>query len=178
MQAASVSNPDAARLADVLAEALCTWEQHRGDDSSHHGSAPQGVDPLQQLPLLQAPHPFRFLWDGSPGLSLAASGRCHHLDLDPKSFELAGSSDATLARLIGAASAPAGPQPLLVAFTFFAHAGEQQSQPVDAIPSVRQAAARLLSRHGRQGGCASMAWRNAWCANWWKPGGCASACWL
>ena len=54
MQAASVSNPDAARLADVLAEALCTWEQHRGDDGVFTMALPlQGVDPLQQLPLLQ-----------------------------------------------------------------------------------------------------------------------------
>ena len=50
MQAASVSNPDAARLADVLAEALCTWEQHRGDDGVFIMALPlQGVDPLQQL---------------------------------------------------------------------------------------------------------------------------------
>ena len=113
MQAASVSSPDAARLADVLAKALCTWEQHRGDDGVFTMALPlQGVDPLQQLPLLQAPHPFRFLWDGSPGLSLAASGRCHHLDLaGPKRFELAQRfSDATLARLIDA-SPSARPRP-------------------------------------------------------------------
>ena len=56
MQAGSVSNPDAARLADVLAEALCTWEQHRGDDGVFTMALPlQGVDPLQQLPLLQLP---------------------------------------------------------------------------------------------------------------------------
>lgn len=157
MQAASVSSPDAARLADVLAEALCTWEQHRGDDGVFTMALPlQGVDPLQQLPLLQAPHPFRFLWDGSPGLSLAASGRCHHLDLaGPKRFDLAQRfSDATLARLIDASpSAPAQARSrVLVAFAFFAHAGEQQSQPVDAIPSVQAVLPRWqLSRHGRQG---------------------------
>ena len=157
MQAASVSNPDAARLADVLAEALCTWEQHRGDDGVFTMALPlQGVDPLQQLPLLQAPHPFRFLWDGSPGLSLAASGRCHHLDLaGPKRFELAQRfSDATLARLIDASpNAPAQARSrVLLAFSFFAHAGEQQPQPVDAIPSVQAVLPRWqLSRHGRQG---------------------------
>ena len=35
------------------------------------------VDPLRVLPELQDAEGFRFLWDGSPGLCLAASGRAH-----------------------------------------------------------------------------------------------------
>ncbi|MGC6482335.1 MAG: isochorismate synthase [Synechococcus sp.] len=164
MQAASASRPDDARFAEVLASALGTWERQHGDDGVFTMALPlQGVDPLQQLPLLQAPHPFRFLWDGAPGLSLAASGRCHHLDLaGPKRFELAQRfSDATLARLIDASpSAPAQARSrVLLAFTFFAHPGEQQPQrwgeqpdPADAIPAVQAVLPRWqLSRHGRQG---------------------------
>ena len=37
------------------------------------------LDPLALLPALDGTDPFRFLWDGAPGLCLAASGRCHSL---------------------------------------------------------------------------------------------------
>ena len=160
MQAASASSSDNARFTDVLAAALHTWDRHRGDDGVFTMALPlQGVDPLQQLPLLQAPHPFRFLWDGAPGLCLAASGRCHHLDLvGPKRFELAQRfSDATLARLIDASpEAPAQARSrVLLAFSFFANPGEQQLaalQQGDGIPSVQGVLPRWqLSRHGRQG---------------------------
>ncbi len=47
------------------------------------------LDPLALLPALGA-DPFRFLWDGAPGLCLAASGRCNSLQLSgPRRFELA-----------------------------------------------------------------------------------------
>lgn len=160
MQAASASSTDDVRFPEVLAAALRTWEQHHGDDGVFTMALPlQGVDPLQQLPLLQALHPFRFLWDGAPGLSLAASGRCHHLDLaGPRRFELAQRfSDATLARLIDASPAtPAQARSrVLLAFSFFAQLGEQQPQPLataDAFPGVQAVLPRWqLSRHGRQG---------------------------
>ncbi len=47
------------------------------------------LDPLALLPALGS-DPFRFLWDGAPGLCLAASGRCNSLQLSgPRRFELA-----------------------------------------------------------------------------------------
>ena len=158
MQAASVSSSDNTRFADVLAAALRTWDRHRGDDGVFTMALPlQGADPLQQLPLLQAAHPFRFLWDGAPGLCLAASGHCNHLDLaGPKRFELAQRfSDATLARLIDASpGTPAQARSrVLLAFSFFADPGEQRPQHnADAIPAVQAVLPRWqLSCHGRQG---------------------------
>ncbi len=53
------------------------------------------LDPLALLPALGnaalgSADPFRFLWDGAPGLCLAASGRCNTLQLSgPRRFELA-----------------------------------------------------------------------------------------
>ncbi|MFM9047775.1 MAG: isochorismate synthase, partial [Cyanobium sp.] len=48
------------------------------------------LDPLVLLPALGATDPFRFLWDSTPGLCLAASGRCNSLQLSgPRRFELA-----------------------------------------------------------------------------------------
>ena len=158
MQAPPAASSDNARFADVLAAALRTWDQHSGDDGVFTMALPlQGVDPLQQLPLLEASHPFRFLWDGAPGLCLAASGHCNHLDLaGPKRFELAQRfSDATLARLIDASpEAPAQARSrVLLAFSFFADPAEQRTQPNDdAVPAVQAVLPRWqLSRHGRQG---------------------------
>ena len=160
MQAASASSPDAARFPDLLAAALRRWEQHRGDDGVFTMALPlQGVDPLAQLPLLEASQPFRFLWDSAPGLSLAATGRCHHLDLaGPKRFELAQRfSDVTLARLIDASpGAPAQARSrVLLAFSFFSdpsHQGADGLPQGNSIPAVQAVLPQWqLSRHGRQG---------------------------
>jgi menaquinone-specific isochorismate synthase len=160
MQAASASSPDAARFPDLLAAALRSWTQHRGDDGVFTMAIPlQGVDPLVQLPLLEAAQPFRFLWDSAPGLSLAASGRCHHLDLaGPKRFELAQRfSDVTLARLIDASpGAPAQARSrVLLAFSFFSNPGHPTVDGLhqgSSIPAVQAVLPRWqLSRHGRQG---------------------------
>jgi len=160
MLAASASNSANVRFADVLAAALRTWEKHQGEDGVFTIAVPlPGIDPLHQMPLLDAGQAFRFLWDSAPGLSLAASGRCHHLDLaGPRRFELAQRfSDATLARLIDASpEAPAQARSrVLLAFSFFAHPGEQRSSPAasaDAVPSVQAVLPRWqLSRQGRQG---------------------------
>ena len=82
------------------------------------------IDPLAGLPLL-ARHTgddFRFLWDGAPGLCIAAAGRCHSLELSgARRFELAQRfASATLGRL----GNPAGTPPVartrvLLAFGFF-----------------------------------------------------------
>ena len=84
-----------------------------------------GLDPLALLPHLGGGDDdgFRFLWDGAPGLCLAASGRCHSLELSgPRRFELAQRFSAlSLGRL---ALPPGEPPPLarprvLLAFAFF-----------------------------------------------------------
>jgi menaquinone-specific isochorismate synthase len=86
------------------------------------------LDPLAALPQLEsqeleAPSGFRFLWDGAPGLCLAAAGRCNSLELSgPRRFALAQRfCSLSLSRL---ASRPAPCPPLarprvLLAFAFF-----------------------------------------------------------
>jgi menaquinone-specific isochorismate synthase len=86
---------------------------------------PQGraLDPLVLLPALATTDPFRFLWDGAPGLCLAATGRCNSLQLSgPRRFELAQRfCGLSLQRLV----TPSEPLPplarprVLLAFAFF-----------------------------------------------------------
>ncbi len=98
---------------------------------------------------------FRFLWDGAPGLCIAASGRTHSLELSgPRRFELARRfASATLARLGGQGGAAAAPCPrharprLLLAFSFFDSPLEGET---GAAPGVQAVLPRWqLSRHGR-----------------------------
>ena len=91
MSAKSFPSSMAMRFGDRLQQALQAWEQRQGEDCVMSLAVPiGGLDPLRHLPGLRSSDPFRFLWDGAPGLCLAASGRCHHLDLaGPKRFELA-----------------------------------------------------------------------------------------
>ncbi len=110
------------------------------------------IDPLAGLPLL-ARHTgddFRFLWDGAPGLCIAAAGRCHSLELSgARRFELAQRfATATLGRL----GSPAGMPPVartrvLLAFGFF----DSPLQPDEsAVPGVQAVLPRWqLSRQGR-----------------------------
>ena len=145
----------AMRFGDRLQQALQAWEQRQGEDCVMSLAVPiGGLDPLRHLPGLESCDPFRFLWDGAPGLCLAASGRCHHLDLaGPKRFELAQRfCDATLGRVLeGSPDAPAQARSrILLAFSFFEQPSEQQ--PQGGIPSVQAVLPRWqLSRQGRQG---------------------------
>ena len=109
------------------------------------------VDPLRVLPELQDAEGFRFLWDGSPGLCLAASGRAHHLELSgPRRFELAQRFSAlTLSRLAsGPLPCPALARPrLLLAFAFFA----SPLLPGGGAPGVQAVLPRWqLSRQGHR----------------------------
>ena len=110
-----------------------------------------GLDPLSLLSWLDTPDGFRFLWDGAPGLCLAASGRCNALELSgPRRFELAQRfSSASLGRL---ATAPGLSPPLarprvLLAFAFFDSPLQQGAAPagVQAVLPRWQ-----LARQGRQ----------------------------
>ena len=127
------------------------WDQRQMDDGVVGLAVPlQGLDPLLQLADLEDADPFRFLWDGAPGLCLAAAGRCHQLELSgPRRFELAQRfSDITLGRILeGTPEAPAQARSrILLAFSFFEQSGELE--PQGSMPSVQAVLPRWqLSRH-------------------------------
>ncbi len=109
------------------------------------------VDPLPLLPLLPAPDGFRFLWDGAPGLCLAAAGRCQSLELSgPRRFELAQRfASLTLGRLnTDSGTSPASARPrVLLAFGFF---DSPLNNCPDGVPGVQAVLPRWqLSRHGQ-----------------------------
>ncbi len=93
---------------------------------------------------------FRFLWDGAPGLCLAASGRCNSLELSgPRRFELAQRfASASLSRLATPQDCPPLARPrVLLAFGFFDAPLEQSAA---AIPGVQAVLPRWqLSRQGQ-----------------------------
>ncbi|MEI8250496.1 MAG: isochorismate synthase [Synechococcus sp. ELA057] len=110
------------------------------------------LDPLALLPELD-PDPedgFRFLWDGAPGLCLAASGRCNSLELSgPRRFELAQRfSSLSLSRLaLGPVATPPLARPrVLLAFAFF----DSPMHPGGGAAGVQAVLPRWqLSRQGR-----------------------------
>ncbi|WP_371734120.1 isochorismate synthase MenF [Synechococcus sp. CCY 9618] len=109
-----------------------------------------GLDPLAALPLLGGDDGFRFLWDGAPGLSIAAAGVCNGLELSgPRRFELAqrfsSLSLSRLAREPGPCPPLARPR-VLLAFAFFEsplHPGTGAAGVKAVLPSWQ------LSRQGR-----------------------------
>jgi menaquinone-specific isochorismate synthase len=114
--------------------------------------ASAGLDPLQLLPELATPDGFRFLWDGAPGLCLAATGRCNALELSgARRFELAQRfSSASLRRLATPPSLglpPLARPRVLLAFAFFDSPLQTGSGPagVQAVLPRWQ-----LARQGRQ----------------------------
>jgi menaquinone-specific isochorismate synthase len=115
-------------------------------------SASAGLDPLQLLPELATPDGFRFLWDGAPGLCLAATGRCNALELSgPRRFELAQRfSSASLRRLATPPSLglpPLARPRVLLAFAFF----DSPLQPGSGPAGVQAVLPRWqLARQGRQ----------------------------
>jgi len=108
------------------------------------------LDPLALLPALGGTDPFRFLWDGAPGLCLAASGRCHSLQLSgPRRFELAQRfCSLSLQRLAVAPELlpPLARPRVLLAFAFF-DAPFQQGGGVAGVEAVLPR--WQLSRQGR-----------------------------
>jgi len=110
----------------------------------------QLLDPLALLPALATTDPFRFLWDGAPGLSLAASGRCNSLRLSgPRRFELAQRFSGLCLQRLAASPEPVPPlaRPrVLLAFAFFDGPLDQG----DGAPGVEAVLPRWqLSRQGR-----------------------------
>jgi len=117
-----------------------------------------GGDPMLLLPHLEpgdealAPggDSFRFLWDGAPGLCIAAAGRTNSLELSgPRRFELAQRfASACLSRLATPESGPPLARPrVLLAFGFF----EASLLPgPTSIPGVQAVLPRWqLSRQGQ-----------------------------
>ncbi|MFQ6538436.1 MULTISPECIES: isochorismate synthase [Aphanothece] len=109
-----------------------------------------GGDPMALLPRLDGGDSFRFLWDGAPGLCIAASGRTNSLELSgPRRFELAQRfASASLNRLAGHGPCPPLARPrVLLAFGFFD--APLEAAPA-AVPGVQAVLPRWqLSRHGR-----------------------------
>jgi menaquinone-specific isochorismate synthase len=147
---------------DLLADATAATEAARQDPARPDDdgvlslalplSTSGGLDPLQLLPELATPDGFRFLWDGAPGLCLAASGRCNALELSgARRFELAQRfSSASLRRLATPPSLglpPLARPRVLLAFAFFDSPLQQGSGPagVQAVLPRWQ-----LARQGRQ----------------------------
>ena len=142
-------------FSDILTAVARGWCERKVEEPVFSLAIPmEGVDPLVQLPGLADAEQFRFLWDGAPGRSLAASGRCQHLDLSgSRRFELAQRfCDVTLGRLIDVtpqASAYCSPR-MLFAFSFFEQASERNSIH-GLIPGVQAVLPRWqLTRQGRQ----------------------------
>jgi menaquinone-specific isochorismate synthase len=106
-------------------------------------------DPLALLDHLEDGERFRFLWDGAPGLCLAASGRTNSLELSgPRRFELAQRFSAiSLSRLAAPQTCPALARPrVLLAFSFF----DSPLQEGDGVAGVQAVLPRWqLSRQGR-----------------------------
>ena len=144
------------RFSTLLDAALRGWREHPCDESLLSLAVPlDGIDPLWALPQLAQSESFRMLWDCAPGLSLAAAGRCQHLELaGSRRFELAQRfCDVTLGRLTdGFASAPAQARPrVLLAFSFFEQSGDRH-QHANGVPSMQAVLPRWqLSRQGRRG---------------------------
>ena len=137
------------RFSDLLAAAATGERQLEGEGVLSLVVPLPSLDPLALLPQLPAGEGFRFLWDSSPGLCLAASGRTHSLELSgPRRFELAQRFSAVS---LGRLAAPQGCPPLarprvLLAFGFF----DSPLQEGEGVPGVQAVLPRWqLSRQGR-----------------------------
>ena len=151
---ASLSFSELLAMAGETARRLEDAAGRRGDDEAVLSLAlPLApADPLALLPHLAGDEDdgFRFLWDGTPGLCLAACGRCNSLELSgPRRFELAQRfSSLSLSRLaIAPAVVPPLARPrLLLAFAFF----DSPLQQGSGAAGVQAVLPRWqLSRQGR-----------------------------
>ena len=143
-------------FSDILTASANGWSQRDSDEFLLSLAVPiQRVNPLAQLPLLSKGEQFRFLWDEAPGLCIAASGECQHLDLaGPRRFELAQRfSENIFGRIqdaIPIAPSQANPR-ILLSFSFFDQISERKrsfpaSSPLQAILPRWQ-----LTTHGFNG---------------------------
>ncbi len=142
-------------FSDFLTASVRGWCNRNLDEALLSLAIPmEGVDPLNKLSILSEREEFSFLWDTSPGLCLAASGKCQHLDLvGARRFELSQRfSDASLARLLDLSpEAPTVARPkLLFAFTFFDQPTEKRKSLFHPSPVQAVLPRWQLVRQGRQ----------------------------
>ena len=138
------------RFAELLAAASASARTLEEDGVLSLAVPLAVVDPLPLLPLLPSVDGFRFLWDGAPGLCLAAAGRCQSLELSgPRRFELAQRfASLALGRLISPGSTPDLARPrVLLAFAFFDTASTASGGGVPGVQAVLPQ--WQLSRHGQ-----------------------------
>ena len=132
-------------FAELLAEAGRCARQLEEDGLLSLAIPLRASDPLRLLPHLEGldggGDGFRFLWDGAPGLCIAASGRAHSLELSgPRRFELAQRFARLCLSRLG--QAPARPTPrlarprVLLAFGFFDAPLEAHPQAGPGVPEV------------------------------------------
>lgn len=138
------------RFADLLAAASASARTLDEDGVLSLALPLAVIDPLPLLPQLRGDDGFRFLWDGAPGLCLAAAGRCQSLELSgPRRFELAQRfASLALGRLVSPGAVPALARPrVLLAFAFFDAASTSGDA---AVPGVQAVLPQWqLSRHGQ-----------------------------
>ena len=136
-------------FSDLLAAAAEGARQLEGEGVLSLALPLAGRDPMALLSQLEQGERFRFLWDGAPGLCLAASGRCNSLELSgPRRFELAQRFSAvSLGRLAAPQHCPPLARPrVLLAFSFF----DSPLQEGEGVPGVQAVLPRWqLSRQGR-----------------------------
>ena len=111
-------------FSEILQIALRVGLARLGEESLFSLALPiNSVDPLLQLPLLADQEEFSFLWDSTPGICIAASGKCQSFELERQSrFQSAQSfTNQTLDRIIdGSPEAPLQSKPrVFLGFTFF-----------------------------------------------------------
>ncbi len=128
-------------FSEILQASLRGWDSRRSDECVLSLALPiNSIDPLYQLPLIAERQEFSFLWDQSPGLSIAAAGQCQNFELiGRRRFELAERfSDETLKRLVDLSSdSPSQAKArILFAFTFFEHTADGEKL-IKTKPSVQ-----------------------------------------
>tara|TARA_Y100001968_G_scaffold115002_2_gene104390 strand:+ start:3130 stop:4551 length:1422 start_codon:yes stop_codon:yes gene_type:complete len=126
---------------EILTAATRCWHGRNVDEFLLSLAIPiKEVDPLVQLPVLADKEQFRFLWDGVPGLCIAAAGQCQHLDLvGPQRFDVAQRfCDETLSRVVDAtAEAPMHTRVrILLSFSFFDQITQRESE-INDKPAIQ-----------------------------------------
>ncbi len=143
-------------FSEILQASLRGWDLRRADECVLSMALPiNTIDPLDQLTVIADQQEFSFLWDQTPGLSIAAAGQCQNFELiGQRRFELAERfSNETLSRMVDLSpNAPIQAKPkILFAFTFFEQAIESRKL-ARTIPGVQAVLPRWqLTRQAGKG---------------------------
>ena len=128
-------------FSEILQTSLKVCLASLGEESLFSLALPlKSVDPLIKLPLLTDQDEFSFLWDSTPGICIAASGKCQSFELVGQSrFQSAQSfTNQTLDRIIdGSPEAPLQSKArVFLGFTFFEQTTQIRRDP-KALPGVQ-----------------------------------------